>query len=781
MHPESSANPRIRITWDSGAGEVKELPFVIGVLADLSGMPETPLPRVRYRRFLPVDLASLDELVEACDPRLRFSVENKLSEDSDPGRLNLSLRFRRLEDFEPGQVAHQIKPLDALLELRQKLAELRDNLSNNDALKEHLLKAVSSNEKLDRLKREVRPQPEPPKPKAPPEPGVWSRRTAEPEALPLLEELAAAGPAVRDEGQRERRKDLVKDFVAEVLDGNMTVSRDTETMINARVAQIDHLVSIQLTEVLHHPDFQRLEASWRGLHYLLRATRKAAGVKIKVLNISQKELLAQFQRARERHDDSLSRKVLDQAGGTPGAEPYSLLIGDYSIGRQPDNAELMERMARMGAAAHAPFLASAAPDLLGLDGFGGLADAFRLGHAFDGTEYAKWNSLRAGAESRYIGLVLPRMLLRLPYGRDSAPVESFGFEERGVDTPAGAFLWGSAVWAFAARAAADFDRYGWFGATRGPKDAGEVAGLPVHTYRSDYGLGTAGPTEVSVSDARYVELRSLGLIPLCQEEGSSRAVFFEAWSCHKPRIDPDQDPPTTYESAEIDCVLAAGRIAHYLKCIVRQDRQRFESAQACEDYLRRWAAGYIVPGYAKGSAYAAGFPLLDAQFRMVPPADPEGMWTLIASVLPRRAVGALSHPIEIPIPVALPRALAPDAAAGVTQALTVPAPAGIAPSFAGVSWTEGPCGREQFIRRLFLAETCITDRKLDAAILVLESLAEEIDRHHLDEWESPRLVSHVWDLLRRCYQLTLASPAGDERCAGLLRRICRLDPTRALE
>jgi hypothetical protein len=449
----------------------------------------------------------------------------------------------------------------------------------------------------------------------------------------------------------------------------------------------------------------------------------------------------------------------------------------------------MDKMLRLGAEAHVPFAAAAAPDLLGFTDFTDLGKNSNLAHVFDGDICTRWRDIRARAESRYIGLVMPRILLRIPYGRNAKAIESFNFEESGVETPGPAYLWGNGVWALAARIACDYDRYGWFGSSRDPAETNDVPELSMHMYQADSGLATAGPAEAAISDASYLELRSLGLIPLCQQGASGRATFFEIWSVHQPRIDPDWDPPTTYESAEIDCILAVSRIAHYLQVLVRQHRQRFSSVQACEDFVRKWAAPYVVPEYAEGSEYAADFPLVEFQLKIVAGREPNKMSKLEAAVRPRRATGCLNHAVEISIPVPLPWALTSsvhEPSREIHPVLSADSIVGPrAPTATNIDGTatssnDGATGREQFIRSIFAAETAITTRKLDVAVLILEGLAEQIDRHHLEEWESSKLVGHVWDLLRHCYQLTSSPATADERCASLLRRICRIDPDRAL-
>ena len=465
---------RIKITLPKEVDTTaNELPFIIGVLGDLSGMPERPLSGLRYRRFVDVELGDLDRVLWACAPHLSLTVANKLTEDQDLS-LKVDLKFGSIQDFDPDSLVQQITPLRKLLEVRRKLADLRTILQNKE-LDEMLQGVLTDSEKLKQLETEVQPEsvpppasvpPTPPRDAAPPrrkwrdtpeppeEPGVWSRaRSAEqPSLLDQLVEVRR--PAT--ELEKEQTRDHLKEFIGQVLHGDIPHYRDTEAMINSRIAQIDHLLSIQLREVIHHQDFQRVESSWRGIRFLLRQTRCLNNVKVRVLNITKKELLRQFERERERFESALARKVLDEAAGTPGAQPFSLLVTDFEIGSGPEDASLAECMARLGAAAHVPFLISAAPSFLGVSSFAELAHAFLLHRIADALEFTKWRSLRERPESRYLGIVLPRTLLRQPYSRYDNPTKAFDFEEEVDGTDLSQLLWGSAVWPFAARQALDF-------------------------------------------------------------------------------------------------------------------------------------------------------------------------------------------------------------------------------------------------------------------------------------------------------------------------------------
>ena len=303
----------------------------------------------------------------------------------------------------------------------------------------------------------------------------------------LLDQIVEQGRMAKDTGTKERGKDLVKEFVAQVLEGSMTVTRDAETMINARIAQIDHLLSIQLNEILHHPTFQKLEGSWRGLKYLLDQSETNDQLKIKVLNVSKKELLRDLQRAPEFDQSALFKKVYEEEFGIFGGAPFASLIGDYEFGKGPEDIELLERIAQTAASAHAPFLSAASPEFFNLDSYAQLDAPRDLSKVFDTTEYAKWKSFRASEDSRYVGLTCPRVLGRLPYGKNTKSVDSFSYEENVDGTDHSKYLWTNAAYSLGARLTNAYALYGWCAAIRGVEGGGLVEGLPVHNFYTDEG------------------------------------------------------------------------------------------------------------------------------------------------------------------------------------------------------------------------------------------------------------------------------------------------------
>src|SRR6201996_3682175 len=245
------------------------------------------------------------------------------------------------------------------------------------------------------------------------------------ESTSLLDQIVSSGRFNRDAQSLERGKDLVKEFVNQVLDGSMTLSKDAEVTITARLAQIDRLISLQLNEVMHHPAFQKLEATWRGIKYLLDQSETNDGLKLKVLNVSKKELLKDLQRAAEFDQSALFKKAYEEEFGVFGGAPFAALVGDYEFGRGPEDMELLERVAQEASAAHAPFLSAASPEMVNLEDFTQISGIRDMSKVFDNTEYAKWKSFRQSDDSRYVALTMPHILMREPFGHDSRQIDAF--------------------------------------------------------------------------------------------------------------------------------------------------------------------------------------------------------------------------------------------------------------------------------------------------------------------------------------------------------------------
>jgi hypothetical protein len=251
------------------------------------------------------------------------------------------------------------------------------------------------------------------------------------EELSLLDQIVDEGRFGDAPAAQERGRGLVKQFVSQVLEGSIAIGEDTEAMLNARIAEIDRIVSLQLNEVMHADEFQKLEASWRGLHYLLAQSETSDQLRIKVLNVPKKELLRDLTKgaaAIEFDQSQLFKKVYEEEFGVLGGAPFGALIGDYYFGRSGQDIELLDKISKVAAAAHAPFLTAASADMLNLESFADLAAPRDLAKVFDTTEYAKWKQFRDSEDSRYVALTLPHILLREPYGAATVPIRGRGWQ-----------------------------------------------------------------------------------------------------------------------------------------------------------------------------------------------------------------------------------------------------------------------------------------------------------------------------------------------------------------
>jgi len=456
------------------------------------------------------------------------------------------------------------------------------------------------------------------------------------ESKGLLDQIVEEGRLARDPVARERGKNLVKEFVAQVLEGAMTVSKDAEAMINARIAQIDHLLSIQVNEILHHSSFQKLEASWRGLKYMLDQSETSDKLKIKVLNVSKKELLRDLQRAPEFDQSAMFKKVYEEEFGIFGGAPFAAVVGDYEFGRGPEDIELLEKVSQVAAAAHAPFLTAAAPDMFNMDTFAAIDAPRDVAKIFDTSEYAKWKSFRQSEDSRYVGLCLPHVLGRLPYGKNGASIETFNYEE-GVDgTEHNKYLWSNAAYSLGARLTNSFALYGWCASIRGVEGGGLVEGLPTHTFTTDEGdVALKCPTEAPITDRREKELADQGFVPLVHCKGTDYAAFFSVQSAQKPKMyDKESANANARISAQLPYILAVSRFAHYMKSIMRDKIGSFMSRSDCERFLNKWIVQYVTEDDNASPQTKAQYPLREARVDVAEIPGKPGAYRAVAFLRP---------------------------------------------------------------------------------------------------------------------------------------------------
>jgi type VI secretion system protein ImpC len=505
--------PRVQITYDAEVGGAivkRELPFVIGVLADLSGHPGGSLKPLRYRKFATIDRDNFEIVMRAVAPRLSIPVGDPRA---DAAPWPVKLVFLTVRDFEPHSIAEQC-------------------------------------------------------------PGMRGR---------------------------------------------------------------------QIREIIHHPDFQRLEAAWRGLRYLVHQTETSGRLKIRVLDVSKRELFQDLYKSVEFDQSALFKKVHEESYGTVGGEPFGLLIGDYEFSHQPEDVTLLGGISRLAAVVHAPFVAAASSAMFKLGSFAEMAGPRDLSKVFASIEYAKWRAFRDSEDSRYTGLTLPRVLARLPYGAEFKNVAQFGFEEVGDGKTHEEYLWMNAAWAYAARVADAYAQHGWMIRTRGADGGGKVERLPVHTFRTDEGdVAMTCSTEIALSNRREYELASLGFLTLVQIPWSDSVAFLSAQSCHKPkRYDSDAANASSRSGARLDVLLCISRFIQYVKVMARDRIGSFMGREEIESWLNRWIQHYVTFDPDASPETTATRPLAEARIDI---SEAPGQPGTFRAILYLRPVHQLEEP-----------------------------------------------------------------------------------------------------------------------------------------
>lgn len=466
----------------------------------------------------------------------------------------------------------------------------------------------------------------------------------------LLDQIVEQSKVAKSATEHARARDIIAELVREVLQGTVVVSDNLSATLDARVAELDHLISVQLSEVMHAPEFQKLEASWRGLHYLCKHTSTGAMMKIKVLNATKKDLIRDFSTAIDFDQSTLFKKVYEEEFGTFGGAPFGALIGDFEIGRQPEDMYFIEQMSHVAAAAHAPFIAAASPELFGLESFTDLGKPRDLSKVFDTVDYAKWKSFRESEDARYVGLTLPRFLGRLPYNpKDGTVVEGFNFVEQVDGTDHQRYLWVNTAYAFGARLTAAFENHGWCAAIRGVEGGGLVEDLPTHTFKTDDGeVALKCPTEISITDRREKELSDLGFIPLVHCKNTDYAAFFGAQSAQKPKkYDSEAANANASLSAQLQYMFAVCRIAHYMKAMMRDKIGSFASAANVEEFLNRWISQYVTSDDAASQETKAQYPLREASVQVSEAPGRPGVYRAVSFVRPHFQLDELSVSLRL--------------------------------------------------------------------------------------------------------------------------------------
>ncbi|MBV9125074.1 MAG: type VI secretion system contractile sheath large subunit [Planctomycetes bacterium] len=456
----------------------------------------------------------------------------------------------------------------------------------------------------------------------------------------ILDEVLAA----TKQTERSRAEDLIRTLTDEALKGTVTWSKNVTQTINEGIKAIDVAMSKQLAAILHNPDFQKLEGSWRGLHHLVMNSETSASLKIKVFNVSKKEVFKDLTKAVEFDQSQTFKKLYENEFGTPGGEPFGSLIGDYEFSNHPDDVELLSKMSNVAAASFCPFISAVAPGMFGFSNWSELSKPRDLEKIFESVEYAKWRGYRDSEDSRFVSLVMPRVLSRLPYGAATKPIEEFKFEETELDPVTGMskpvpnehYTWMNASYVMGTRMTDAFAKYGFCVAIRGAEGGGKVEGLPAHTFTSDDGdPDLACPTEIGITDRREAELSKLGFLPLCHYKNTDYAVFFGAQTTQKPKkYDRPEATANAAISARLPYIMATSRFAHFLKVMARDKIGSFMEPTDCEEWLNRWIVNYVNNNPKASQEGKAKYPLAEAKVQVKEIPGKPGSYNAVAWLRP---------------------------------------------------------------------------------------------------------------------------------------------------
>ncbi len=745
--------PRVRITYDvhtNGAIEKRELPFVVGIFADLSGdrdpLAATPVPpEYKERKIVEIDRDNFNDVLKQSMPRVNLAkVDDVLTAPAAGApslKVNGALVFTSMDDFEPIRVVHNVPMLEAIYQRRKSLRDAQARAEVNDTAARKLDEAVAEMEKsltadtiiavpwvaasksalaaldaalraiadakpdtatpvqvqaagdalraaapvirasANRLKAAVASQGAlpaegagkaaaatlqalqavatpldaaatdaeaavvalvPATPKVPD--ATATKLQANATALPPLIDTLAAQPAYGDALDTAVKAKLKEAFpdnetfandvaaalkahvfpVVTVADGSGR-QRGSALSIDYAVASIDAALSKQLSVIMHSDSFKAMEATWRGLFHLVSRTETSTRLKLRIFNATLKELQDDMTKAVEFDQSKLFKMIYEAEYGTFGGSPYSMLLGGYDIGPSASDMTFINAMSSVAAAAHAPFLAAASSKMFGLEDYGDLAKPRDLAKIFEGADLAAWSEFRGTEDSRYVSLVLPRVMLRLPYGQNTLPAEGFIFEEAVLSADGvpdnDHFLWGNAAYFLAERITNAFSLYSWTAAIRGVEGGGLVEGLPIYNFSSGEDEGIKEifcPTQVAITDRREKEINDLGFIALCHSKGSGKAAFFGGQTTNKPKkyINADANANAAL-SSRLPYIMAASRFAHYIKVIVRDKVGGFLTRGNVEAFLNSWISQYVLLDDNASQDVKSAFPLREANIVVV--------------------------------------------------------------------------------------------------------------------------------------------------------------------
>lgn len=415
--------------------------------------------------------------------------------------------------------------------------------------------------------------------------------------LSLLDNIVAQTKLTQEDDSYNVVKKGVSALIEELIHSDNEKEKINKAVIDKMIAEIDEKISAQMNEVLHHNDFQALESKWRGLYMLVERTDFRQNIQMEILNVSKEELIEDFEDSLDITQSGLYKHVYTSGYGQFGGVPVGTIIADYQLSPSNVDIKFLNKVASIAAMTHAPFIAAAGPKFFGLDSFEGLPDLKDIEDVINSPQFAAWRGFRQNEDSKYVGLTLPRFLLRAPYDPEDNPISNFVYKED-VSKNHEHYLWGNTTYAFASKLTDSFANYRWCTNIIGPKSGGEVRDLPVHTFESMGDIEMKIPTEVLVSDRREYELSEQGFIPLIMRKSSNSAAFFAASSAQLPKV--FSDTPEGNSAAlnyklgtQLPYLFAITRMSHYIKVLQREYIGSWREKADLERELNKWAKQYV--------------------------------------------------------------------------------------------------------------------------------------------------------------------------------------------
>jgi len=470
------------------------------------------------------------------------------------------------------------------------------------------------------------------------EAGVYGRLCEVAEINPLQETVNVSAfddsNTLADMSLDKRLTAALQVFLEIARHSDQPIERLDKTLLDDYIARIDEAMSVQLDEILHHPKFQKVESTWRSLKFLVDRCDPKANTKVELLDVSKEDLQEDFEDAPDVTQSGLYNHLYVQEYDTPGGEPITAMVSDYEFDCSAPDIALLTEISRVAAASHAPFLGAVGKQFFGKDDIADLPKIHDLETYFDRAEYIRWRNFRETEDARYIGLVLPRFLLRLPYGSDN-PVRGFGYTENVKGNDHEDYLWGNATFAFASNMARSFKRHGWAVNIRGPEAGGKLENMPVHHYDVGKGVQYKIPTEILISETKELEFANEGFIPLSYYKNSDFACFFSANSTQKPQeFDTDEATANSRINSRLPYIFLVSRLAHYLKVLQRENIGSNKNAQMLDTELNTWLQSLVTKMKNPDPELIASHPLRDGYISVEEVPENPGFYRVNMAVMP---------------------------------------------------------------------------------------------------------------------------------------------------